>query len=202
MGKAVRGLPEATPVDGAAAADPAAPAAPEEGIGSFLSRQRRVRGIALDELARRTRIPRRSLERLEEGAFDGRPDGFARGFVRTVARDLGLDPDDAVARMLAEPEAPGGLPSIDVGRALLVLGGLLGMLGLVMAVWFGAGWLGDRPAVESAPPLSVRRDAVRALAHQAGLLPEAGSPSGLAIDPAPLAGPDPLPTDGSAGEEP
>jgi cytoskeletal protein RodZ len=59
--------------------------------------------MTVDELAQLTKIPRRSLERLEAGAFDGTPDGFARGFVRTVAEALGLDPDDAVNRLLAEP---------------------------------------------------------------------------------------------------
>jgi cytoskeletal protein RodZ len=44
----------------------------------------------------------RSLRRLEAGAFDHEPDGFARGFVRTVASALGLPPDETVARMLPE----------------------------------------------------------------------------------------------------
>ena len=46
-----------------------------------------------------TRIPIRSLARLEAGVFDAEPDGFARGFVRTVAIALGLPPDETVARM-------------------------------------------------------------------------------------------------------
>ena len=50
-----------------------------------------MRGLSLDEVAAATRIPRRSLERLEAGAFDSEPDGFARGFVRTVADAMGLD---------------------------------------------------------------------------------------------------------------
>ncbi len=72
-------------------------------IGEYLKRQRLLRGIAIEDLAASTRIPLRSLERLEAGYFDGVSDGFVRGFVRTVALALGLDADHAVARMLDEP---------------------------------------------------------------------------------------------------
>jgi cytoskeletal protein RodZ len=95
MGQEVRRSPEAAALSDAEPGDGS--------IGSFLARQRRLRGISIDDLARLTRIPRRSLERLEAGAFDGTPDGFVRGFVRTVAEALGLDPDDAVNRLLREP---------------------------------------------------------------------------------------------------
>ena len=93
MGKKIRGEPEAA----ALSADP------ERSIGAYLTRQRELRGISLDELATLTRIPRRSLERLESGVFDRAPDGFVRGFVRTVADALGLDPENAVMRLLREP---------------------------------------------------------------------------------------------------
>jgi len=71
-----------------------------EPIGAYLARQRVLRGITLEQLADTTRIPLRALARLEAGAFDVEPDGFARGFVRTVAIALGLPPDETVARML------------------------------------------------------------------------------------------------------
>ena len=74
-------------------------------IGAYLRRQRVLRGMTAVELAELTRIPLRSLERLEGGLFDGETDGFVRGFVRTVASALGLDADDTVARMLQEPSA-------------------------------------------------------------------------------------------------
>ncbi len=74
-------------------------------VGLYLAGQRRLRGVSVDELAARTRIPRRNIERLEAGAFDAAPDGFSRGFVRTVAVALGLDADEAVTRLMAEPRA-------------------------------------------------------------------------------------------------
>ncbi|MBK7948633.1 MAG: helix-turn-helix domain-containing protein [Deltaproteobacteria bacterium] len=74
-------------------------------IGEYLKRQRLMRGVTIEDLAANTRIPLRSLERLEAGYFDGVTDGFVRGFVRTVAIALGLDADQTVARMLEEPVA-------------------------------------------------------------------------------------------------
>lgn len=74
-------------------------------IGEYLKRQRLLRGMTVEELSATTRIPLRSLERLEAGYFDGVSDGFVRGFVRTVAQALGLDADATVARMLDEPAA-------------------------------------------------------------------------------------------------
>ena len=103
MGKEVRGVLEESSLSGA-------------GVGQYLASQRRLRDISLDELAELTKIPRRSLERLEAGSFDGTSDGFVRGFVRCVAASLGLDPDEAVMRLMDEPEelAPAarfGLPA-------------------------------------------------------------------------------------------
>ena len=77
MGKEVQGVPE----------DPTLGS-----VGRYLAGQRLLRGISLDDLAVLTKIPRRSLERLEAGAFDHVADGFSRGFVRAVADALGLDP--------------------------------------------------------------------------------------------------------------
>jgi transcriptional regulator with XRE-family HTH domain len=142
-----------------------------EAIGAYLARQRQLRGISLDELSAATRIPLRSLQRLENGAFDEAPDGFARGFVRTVAVALGLPPDETVARML--PEASEEARRIGfgagLGRRAVAAGLLVVVLGLGALVWTGSrilpiGWTRDRDA------MVVRRDAVRALAQEHGLI--------------------------------
>jgi hypothetical protein len=135
-------------------------------IGAYLRQQREARGLALGELEAITRIPRRSLERLEAGEFDGRPDGFARGFVRTVATSLGLDPEDAVTRMLEEPRPRERAWPAPRRRALGALAALAvaALLGALVA------GLASRPAVEAEPEPDGRvwrRDAVRALAREA-----------------------------------
>lgn len=157
MGQEIRGVPEA-----AALSD----AAERPAIGAYLARQRRLRGISIEDLAARTKIPRRSLERLEAGAFDRAVDGFTRGFVRAVAAALGLDADDAVARLLSEPASEEDLePQSQRLRRRVALGAALVLAagGLVLVLWaLRSLW----PAPEGGPDASLlyRRDPVRALA--------------------------------------
>jgi len=146
------------------------------GIGAYLAQQRRLRGLDLEDLVSLTRIPRRSLERLEGGAFDRHPDGFARGFVRSVARAMGLDPDDTVARMLEEPVASPRASWPDPRRLLLGVGGLLVLLGLALLLVLRPEGPADRDAPAAREPRLVRRDAVRALAVRRGLWPPESAP--------------------------
>jgi hypothetical protein len=150
-----------------------------EPIGAYLARQRVLRGITLEGLAETTRIPVRSLARLEAGVFDAAPDGFARGFVRTVALALGLPPDETVARMLPEANAD----DRQRGRLRIWFQRVLGAAALGFAilavVWTVTGrqllpsdWAGDRDE------LVLRRDAIRALAEQQlHRVPPASEPS-------------------------
>ncbi len=63
--------------------------------------------MSLEEIARVTRIPQRSLERLEEGAFEALPaDVFVRGFLRSYAQCVGLDAEETVRRYAACGLAP------------------------------------------------------------------------------------------------
>ena len=160
MGQAERRIPEVPAVE------------PAESIGGYLARQRRLRGIEIEELSRATRIPVRSLLRLESGAFDADPDGFVRGFVRTVADALGLPADETIARML--PEASG---DAEPSERRLASRGVRAALAIAALAAIGAGlWIaslhgGLRAAYfPSRNALVVRRDAIRALAIERGLL--------------------------------
>ncbi|HEY6306587.1 MAG TPA: helix-turn-helix transcriptional regulator, partial [Candidatus Angelobacter sp.] len=79
-------------------------------MGSFgerLRREREMRGITLDEIAESTKISRRHLESLEKEDFDALPGGiFNRGFVRSYARYLGIDEDQAAADYAAAAAEP------------------------------------------------------------------------------------------------
>ncbi len=67
-------------------------------FGDKLRREREMRKISLDEIAAATKIGTRSLKALEDENFSILPGGiFNRGFVRSYARFLGLNEDDAVA---------------------------------------------------------------------------------------------------------
>jgi hypothetical protein len=175
MGKEIRGIPADPPLSSAVDAE----ANSDSSIGRYLARQRRLRGVSLDDLVELTRIPRRSLERLEDGAFDDQIDGFARGFVRTVAEALGLDAEEAVMRLLGEPPAEDEESAIrrDSLRrwavaAVLVFGGVFALVGL----WTLARDVG-RETGNSADEIVYRRDAVRELAERQRAF--GGDPDGL-----------------------
>jgi hypothetical protein len=161
MGQGIGRVPEAPGIGGDADLG-------VEPIGRYIAQQRRLRGIELEDLAARTRIPRRSLERLEAGAFDHSPDGFSRGFVRTVAEAIGLDPDDAVARMLPEPDAARhGSPR--GSRVLGAIAATVALVGLALAARQLVASLPVRLQATTASERPVRRDYVRALAEAQGI---------------------------------
>lgn len=75
-------------------------------FGKSFKDARLAQGLTLEHIALETKISTRFLEAIEEERFTVLPGGiFNRGFIRTYASRLGLDPDDAVARYrkLAEP---------------------------------------------------------------------------------------------------
>jgi hypothetical protein len=178
----------------------------EEGgsIGAYLKRQRKLRGLSLADLESATRVPKRSLERLESGAYDGIPDGFARGFVRTVAGAIGLDPEETVSRMLVEPEWVGEGKTSTWGTLAWVGGGVVIVAGLLLVM------VGGIRASQSAAPDqpdgagTLRRfDAVRALATELGIEPRRArpaAPEGLAHEIPALADDPDLPTDATPSE--
>ncbi len=116
-----------------------------------------MRGVSLDEICAATRIGTRFLEALENEEWDRLPGGvFNRGFVRAVARFLGLDEDGLVAEYaLAMSEHTGAPVSMWTSQSHQQLAGHWPAnpganwplrIGLLIAVVFlaGAGWLGWR----------------------------------------------------------
>jgi len=72
-----------------------------ESIGEFFRQVRETKGLTIDEVASKTRIRTDFVKALEDGNFAKLPDQvFARGFVRSYARSLGLDEDDAIHRFV------------------------------------------------------------------------------------------------------
>jgi cytoskeleton protein RodZ len=67
-------------------------------FGEHLKREREMRGVSLEEIAAATRINTRYLEAIESERWDQLPGGvFNRGFIRSIARFLGMDEDSLVA---------------------------------------------------------------------------------------------------------
>jgi cytoskeletal protein RodZ len=70
-----------------------------ESVGEFFKQVREAKGLTLDEVASKTRIHPDFLKALEEGNFAKLPDQvFAKGFVRSYARSLGLEEAEAMRR--------------------------------------------------------------------------------------------------------
>jgi cytoskeleton protein RodZ len=117
-------------------------------FGERLKRERELREVTLEEITSATRIGPRFLEALENEEWEKLPGGvFNRGFVRSVARYLGLDEEAFLAEydlahgtqvLPAEereknkiPAAPRWIP------AVVFLGGLIILAGLVAAGFYG-----------------------------------------------------------------
>ena len=67
-------------------------------FGEHLKREREMRGVSLNEISAATRISTRFLEAIENDRWNELPGGaFNRGFIRSIARFLGLDEDSLVA---------------------------------------------------------------------------------------------------------
>lgn len=72
-----------------------------ESVGEFFRQVRETKGLTIDEVASKTRIRSDFVKALEDGNFAKLPDQvFARGFVRSYARSLGLDEEDAIHRFI------------------------------------------------------------------------------------------------------
>jgi cytoskeletal protein RodZ len=75
-------------------------------IGGTLRDARERQGLSIDSLAQATKIKARILHAIERNAFDQVPAGvYTRGFLRTFAREVGLDPEEIISAYLAELRA-------------------------------------------------------------------------------------------------
>ena len=117
-------------------------------FGELLKREREMREVSLNEVTKATRIGPRFLEALENEEWGKLPGGvFNRGFVRAIARFLGLDEENLLAEYdLAhgEPNLPtpqpyeNKIPRAPIWFPLLALLALLGALaGLVAGGMYG-----------------------------------------------------------------
>ena len=131
-------------------------------FGERLKREREMREVSLEELTKATRISIRFLLALENEDWEKLPGGvFGHGFVRTIARYLGLDEESLLGeydmarggQALAEPAKPEErIPSppkwLPVAAVFVVL---LIVIGLFYAGRYGWRWYAaHRAAKQSA----------------------------------------------------
>src|SRR3712207_6673264 len=114
----------------------------------MLRSAREARGVDRSTAERDLRIRERHLAALEEGRYEALPgDVYARGFLRSYAAYLGLEPDTMVALYRLETGRSRPVPVVARGRATRPLthqpvvipgagvagGGLTGLVGALVA---------------------------------------------------------------------
>lgn len=125
-------------------------------FGQRLQREREMRGVSRAEICAATRIGTRFLEALENEQWEVLPGGiFNRGFIRAVARFLGLDEDDLVAEydLAVSEQAPAAPVLVSAPpprkaaqrRVLLLSLSTLSVLALLGGSWLGWRWQHGRP---------------------------------------------------------
>jgi cytoskeletal protein RodZ len=108
-------------------------------VGKQLLQARQRRNLALVDISRNTKIPLHTLEAIERNDIEHLPPSFfTRAFVRTYAKEVGVNPDEILDRVepdlgetenVPPPPAEAGEPTSS--RALFVLLALLGTCGLL-----------------------------------------------------------------------
>jgi cytoskeletal protein RodZ len=116
-------------------------------FGESLKREREMRGVTLEEVSSATRIATRFLKAIEDEQWDQLPGGvFNRGFVRAVARYLGLDEENIVAEYTLAvgdrqtvPVWTGSPPAVTADQPWLawIIGAIL-VIALAAGGWYGA----------------------------------------------------------------
>ncbi len=150
-----------------------------DSVGVFLKRERELREITLEEVAKGTNISRNGLKAIEEDRFDDLPaEVFVRGFIRSYAEFIGIDPEDAILR-LESTMGPGNREMNKVHRigpgyeelkkssrsGLVIFLSLIAVLaGLAVWYFFLSDYHGTLPGLSSSP--QVERQAEKSSAAQ------------------------------------
>lgn len=155
----------------------ALPTGPAPGTpGETLKRTREALNYGLDDMARRLHLSPAVIDALEEDRYDQLPEApYVRGYLRSYARFLGLDP----AALLASYEAISGpqessalgvqrRPGQGLHRATIVWGSLAVVAVLVVLLW--SWWTAHRPQQLSVEAADMA--ASTALHEGAGMLEE------------------------------
>ena len=183
-------------------------------FGTFLRQAREQQGLSLQELAVTTKISARVLDALEHNDPGKLPGGiFSRAFVRAYAREVGLDPEVAVARFVAAfPDDAGAddMPSATsaveaetfesrrrVVRGLARLLGVVALIALVVSLYYWSrsrnapASLADPAPSSSAPAAASAGRSEAAVAPQSP--PQADAAPGQGVAPGPQAPPSSAP---------
>lgn len=89
-------------------------------VGKVLRQEREERRLSIEEVSSTTRIPRRTLESLEQDRFEDLPSGvFVRGFIKAYASAVEIDANEVLARFDEQTPRtlpPSPFPAVERGR--------------------------------------------------------------------------------------
>jgi len=109
-------------------------------FGRWLARERELRGLARDEVARATKLAPGVVEALESGEEARMPPrAYVVGYLRSFAVAVGLDADDVVLRY-EEAAGPAGAPARSAARRRL-RPGVIAAAAFAVAASLAAAWL-------------------------------------------------------------
>ena len=120
----------------------------KDSFGESLKRERELRGVTLDEISLATRISTRFLRAIENERWDELPGGvFNRGFVRAMARYIGLDEESTVAEYVLAVSETASTPAVTSSPPVVTperpwLAWIL--VAVVLASIIATGWIGVR----------------------------------------------------------
>jgi cytoskeletal protein RodZ len=131
-------------------------------FGASFKKARESKGISLDQIAKTTRISTRFLAAIESEEFHLLPGGvFNRGFIRSFAESVGLDPNQAVAdyeRLVLVREPSDMMASASQrssGRERYLYPIALGVLAVAIAIFYIVSRDSSRHAdIPVAPPVT------------------------------------------------
>lgn len=106
-----------------------------ESFGRWLARQRELRGMTVDEVARVTRLSPLAIQALENDRFDELPGkAFVVGYLRAYASCVGLDADELVLRYVESAPAPSEAIEPQ-GRPFPIAVVIVALLLISVAIW-------------------------------------------------------------------
>jgi cytoskeletal protein RodZ len=178
-----------------------------ESLGDYLKQARKKKGLSLEKVASQTRIQEHHLQALEAEDFGNLPAKvFAKGFVRSYAKALGLDEEEALQHFLQasgtfyeqlQPDQSQPHVQVKLDAAprqsinwSLVIGALVLMA--VGAVWYGLPKQQDTPIALSEPETPIPIELMEQPLSQKPNTTENITPV-TPVDPAPLEPSPPVP---------
>lgn len=149
MGSEVEGVPERPPVE-----------APP-GFGHWYRTQRKLRGVAAEYVAERTKLAPERISAIECGSGRLHPDGTGRLTARALAQAIGADGDEAVRVLVESDERTPAIAKISLKRIGVAIVRTALAVSLLVAVWLLGSWLAGLRGLDEPPGVVHRPDYVQ-----------------------------------------